>query len=802
MKKRWSIFSSLVLVSSLFASDGTAVFAQSYVGNGTQVGTAGTLGYYDGQVTILGSNGQPYQNGNNNTPFSLYYSTTTGLNTYSFLHAVFEYAPESVSLSGFNSGSGQLWHVDEVANNFVPVTSANGYLMISNTERSAWVNALNGNLAYVDQAESSSSIADGEEYDAEFQDKTTREMFPLYDFPAIVLDSGDELVSGSNGLGPVDVIVTPKPTASISASNPIIGQGHTETLTGTGTVSAYGTSYHYAGVSITNAATGVSVPQSDITFAGNDGEAPIQTPSGGTMYEMNTGDGSYSDTIHVNTKDLTAGAYSVTYDVSDYRDRFAPATTTSFTVRSKAIQPTPQGPLSLAANPTSTKVGQGVTLLAVYQGQVANDRAIYLHDLSGDHTLSGSNIAAGMDGQSVIQDSAVAQTAETVEYEAALELPNGTYIHSNPVYVTWKNASQSGGSGGGGSGSSGAGNGSSGGGLGSCSNGPIPQKPIEQVLEQSTSCTSQGYDKLTWVDTNWVLQATTHTGVKGVCTGDYTTYQWVDEPVTYDHIYVDNLQNLEISGLLMDPGVPGDPWSDVNQTATQVSKRVTVDDTITGQQLPTYTNPYAGVNGAPYVYVRPAGGFGFRILWTGSPFDVMQSMDVTFVMKNPDGTTRTWTETPTTKYPTNLDTATLDRVDIINPYDGANGYAPYAGQYASAYTPIPKYVNRLDGQQHLELAAWNMTGDASTAATITATITVNTNCGSVITTIPNIAQLFNDPTWYFIHQVPNSSVPQTGITWVKLYNDPTDGESMPTTPAQVNAQDAAFLNANPELKGP
>lgn len=1612
VKKRWSILSSLVLVSSLFASDGTAVFAQSYVVNGNQVGTAGTLGYYDGQVTILGSNGQPYQNGNNNTPFKLYSSTTTGLNTLQFDHAVFEYAPESVSLSGVNSGSGYLWHVDEVANNLVPVTSDNGYLMISNTERSAWVNALNGNLAYVDQAESSSSIADGEEYDAEFQDRTTNEMFPLYDFPAIVLDSGDELVSGSNDLGPVDVIVTPKPTASISASNPIIGQGHTETLTGTGTVSAYDTDYHYAGVSITNVATGASVPQSDITFAGNDGEAPIQTPSGGTMYEMNTGDSSYSDTINVNTQDLTAGTYSVTYDVSDYRDRFAPATTTTFTVRAPA-----SGALTLTANPTSTTVGTDVTLSASYSGAMPSNSAIYLHDMSNDNTLQGSNQAEGTIGQSTFTDSnVVANTTETVEYDAVVEV-NGEYISSSPVYVTWNaptascaepasltagtpsgttdtinvsdpsgnalalsvnhggtlsqtivtgsttvtltgqagttytvsatdetnsdcatattnvtfasatptNAcgnydltagttdpqtgvnqgtiiyvsglqqgetvtltasgsavfnnglstdtmtvgrhgevstgiqdqtaetvdisvngssdcltlnfesgsstnptcppngcvenpndagfftfggtvsgpnyettitvpvntsvpiflapgisengatsvytnplmqssmatfpvgwtlSASGGSGtallempnqaqtlagaesivdssvpqtdtytavlnspsgqtytaqltihfvgltvsanpttlavnnastititgysdgndvelyasapnvlpnsvavygtsgghgmsvlegyvvnlgtldgsttlqatstnvqtvtfkaesnydnavgivaltsnvqavewigqvqactlppsltggtatgdtyavgvtgeagdtvtltvtdgtfangqtttqttipadgqtsvtidqsagattstvtvtgdtddcatgetatinwattiacpipphfsasvytttdnnetvtidgnagdtvgvsidvGGGTivggtygsqltaitldsqgqgtltvekGTNSTGNleltydsnsqcatgetatidwgqptsaptvtlsasptslavndpsilqvtstgfqngdylhlmdddydntllngsaqtedsqtstlsttavanvpetvsytavlynasnqvlatsntvsvtwlqgqqsvdvtltanptsvqvgqsstltatiasgytdndtqwlkifdettdrylgGSFSGSvtaqvteqsaqtdtfiayvttyqagavyvnnayqsntasvtwtaplLSSCQNGSIPQKPIEQVLEQSTSCTSQGYDKLTWVDTNWVLQATTHTGVKGVCTGDYTTYQWVDEPVTYDHIYVDNLQNLEISGLLMDPGVPGDPWSDVNQTATQVNRWVTVDDTITGQQLPTYTNPYAGVNGAPYVYVRPAGGFGFRILWTGSPFDVMQSMDVTFVMKNPDGTTRTWTETPTTKYPTNLDTATLDRVDIINPYDGANGYAPYAGQYASAYTPIPKYVNRLDGQQHLELAAWNMTGDASTAATITATITVNTNCGSVITTIPNIAQLFNDPTWYFIHQVPNSSVPQTGITWVKLNNDPTDGESMPTTsgflsPAEVNAQDATFMNANPELKGP
>ncbi|MCY0894647.1 MAG: hypothetical protein OWR52_14280, partial [Acidibacillus sp.] len=387
MKKRWSVVASALLLASLVVAvdqpvqvSATAITSDS-VSQGTPVGTAGYLGYYDNNITILGSNGEPYQNGNSNTPFQLTISSTNGLNVNAHTKSIFEYAPEQVAMSVDNNGGGYLWHVDEVANNNQPVTGSNGYLMISNTSLPSWIQALHGNPVYVKDAEDSTSTATGDSFNAVFQDPNNYEDFNLYDFPAVVADSGDEIVAGGSPTGPINVVVTPNPTATLTVSHASATIGTDETLTAKGKVSAYDTAYHYAGVSIVNTTTGITVPQSDITFALNDGSTSLTPPSSNTpMVEMNTGYGSYTDTMNVNTSQLGAGNYEATYYVSDYRDRFAPSRTVSFVLNS-ATTPT-AGTLTLTASPTSTTVGTAVTLSASYTGAMPPNSAIYLHDLS------------------------------------------------------------------------------------------------------------------------------------------------------------------------------------------------------------------------------------------------------------------------------------------------------------------------------------------------------------------------------------------------------------------------------------
>ncbi|MHB1681230.1 MAG: hypothetical protein ACYCYO_00180 [Bacilli bacterium] len=265
----------------------------------------------------------------------------------------------------------------------------------------------------------------------------------------------------------------------------------------------------------------------------------------------------------------------------------------------------------------------------------------------------------------------------------------------------------------------------------------LPTKPANTVIASSTSPAANGGQTITWEDTHWV-QGTNAQGCP----------VWVDQPMTYSHTYTPSVSGFQITGLFEDPGTPGNLWSPLNPKASQSDNNGATDGST--RHLPTYGNP----NGSPMVYVRLAAGFGYRALWTGSPFAVPTSVSAAFVMTNPDGSTRSWTlDANTAPDPTYINQASLQDNQTINPNTGADGYPAPATEYVSVYTPIPKYMNMLSGYFHLELGAWNMTGQTRSAATIGTALQVSVVGGSVSARVPDMAQLLNYPAWYMIHQV-------------------------------------------------
>jgi hypothetical protein len=166
-----------------------------------------------------------------------------------------------------------------------------------------------------------------------------------------------------------------------------------------------------------------------VVVGGLAGEKVALSVSSGTF-----ADGSTSETVTIGsggttsvTVDETTGAASVVT---------AKACGASATDTLDWAQPT----LTLSANPTSLTVGGTSALTVTASGPIGSDQEIYVHDLSGDSTLSGTNVQGlGVGADSGTVD-ATDSTAQTVDYVAAVSEP-GTTVHSNEVAVTWNSAS-------------------------------------------------------------------------------------------------------------------------------------------------------------------------------------------------------------------------------------------------------------------------------------------------------------------------------------------------------------------------
>jgi hypothetical protein len=289
--------------------------------------------------------------------------------------------------------------------------------------------------------------------------------------------------------------------------------------------------------------------------------------------------------------------------------------------------------------------------------------------------------------------------------------------------------------------------------------------PPPYLASYHLQCGANGSQVLTWTDARWVLRK-----VDGC-------EKWVTIGTTYTHTYTQTFltSTRQIVGLLSDPGTPSQPWTPFDPSATQDNHNGKTDGS-GFYDLPTFGNPLA----SPAVYVRSGSGFAFRIAWSGSPFDLPASAQVTFTLTNPNGSTRTWTLTnASAHYPVLIAKATLVRptfngVPLWTNLTNAQGYPQPATEYVAVYTPIPKYTNDRGGLFELQLAAWNLTGNPNTAAHIRATISVQTQQCPV--SVPlyvwhDIAQEFNYPMWYFIHQVPPATAKELlGATTYAITN--------------------------------
>ncbi|KPV45490.1 hypothetical protein [Alicyclobacillus ferrooxydans] len=242
------------------------------------------------------------------------------------------------------------------------------------------------------------------------------------------------------------------------------------------------------------------------------------------------------------------------------------------------------------------------------------------------------------------------------------------------------------------------------------------------------------------------------------------------------HTYNWTLNQGQITGLSYDPGTPSlmylptsnaeswavqangksfwksllsshgwDGFENSSPTASQVSGTYTING------VGGYHTYGPGEGSKPWAWSRPGAGFGWRMRWTGSPHSLPTSGTVTFTMRNPDGTTRTWKE----KLIVNSDTLITQGSSLI----GLNEPPPPASEYISAWTQVPKHTT--SGVQP-ELAAWSVSGNTATAfnegAHISATITIVTqHAGNITQTEDNIIALYSFPAWFF-NQIKSTTV--------------------------------------------
>lgn len=114
---------------------------------------------------------------------------------------------------------------------------------------------------------------------------------------------------------------------------------------------------------------------------------------------------------------------------------------------------TPQPPtsttptLNLTVNGSSSSVTVGVGQMVTLTGTASilqSGKGIFVHDMSSDKTISGTNVGGGTVNVNPESVTATDGTAQTVTYEAAMNYISPTtgqttVIHSNPVQVTYTN---------------------------------------------------------------------------------------------------------------------------------------------------------------------------------------------------------------------------------------------------------------------------------------------------------------------------------------------------------------------------
>lgn len=594
----------------------------------------------------------------------------------------------------------------------------------------------------------------------------------VYDLPNLIQDAGGAFsgryLGPTNYSGPL-YYWTYAPQAQVKlAPGQNITPGGTVKFYGLAAIQSYHAKYHWEYAQVVDSNGTVVVPMSKINFAGKTPYGLGTGANGSGVYlnpnspqstqqfqEVNGGnpnppsvapqwydyaDGTYEGsnwgqtsgaTPDTFTAPTTPGTYTIQFYSADYYNRVSKMATATFTVGKSS-----GAGITLTPNPTgsSHKVGTSVQLTAtVTTPPPKGDQwEIVIEDNGG----SGSTISGGS-----AVSSATSPTTFSVTVNSSTPLSNENYVAylydltnnandetSNTVTESWTNGNGGGGGGGGG---------------GLC---PAP-------YDSNEFWQSNGNGNETFYWTYNVPYPKYNRKGHFIGCGDTKTQM---------HQYYPATENQgQISGLSYDPGSPGnmwlpesaslwggdsfwaplrnahgwDGWEKGGPSASQVSGTYFVN----GQQYHTYG---PGEGSTPWAWARPDSGFGFRMLWTGSPHSLPTSGTVTYTMRNPDGSSTSWTE------PLVINTGTLHTQGTS--MLGLNQPPPFANEEFSAWAQIPKTMSNH------ELAAWSLSSNPSTAlysgAKISVAITFGTqNAGSINVNVPTMIALFNYPAWYFTH---------------------------------------------------
>ncbi|GLG02550.1 hypothetical protein Alches_25910 [Alicyclobacillus hesperidum subsp. aegles] len=667
-----------------------------------------------------------------------------------------------------------------------PIESNNGYETIQASMIQPYIDNIDG---YQGSGGSQESQFDTFLYNEAIQDasiwstnKNGGSSNTVYDLPNLVTDAGGAW-SGKYEGGDGDPYAGPlfywtyAPQAKVSVpAGQILKPGSTFNFDGEAALQTRHATHHWEWAQVVDS-NGQIVPGVTIKFANNFGTGtgvagtpvylnPNQPSPSTEMTEVNGGtntpttsapvwdywvDGTGEtgwgtgnvpanghDTITLPSS-IADGTYTIQFFVGDYYNRVSQMATAQFTVGNSS-----NSGITLTASSTTPTTGTPVTLTATVQTPPPSGDTyqIVLENLNGG-TLGGSNPTEATSANNVntYSDTANSQTPISENYEAYLvDETTGVSTPSNEVTVTWSNSSSGGG--------------------GLC--------PAPYDNNETWTSNGNGNETFSWIYN--VPYAEYDSKGNFIGCGDNRTPMSQYYPATET--------NGQISGLSCDPGTPGNMWlpesasawgqqnsyaaqsngtqynwyamdqqhgwdgfENGGPTASQISGTYYINGT-------KYYSYGPGQGSTPWAYARPDSGFGFRIMWTGSPHSLPTSGTVTYTMTNPDGASKSWSE------PLVINSDTLNTQGTSMP--GLNEPPPFSNEFVSAWTQLPKVLSNN------ELASWSLSSSSSTAlangAHISVAISLNTqNAGTITMNVPTMVCLFNYPAWFF-NQVHSTTV--------------------------------------------
>jgi|GEM_PF-5267328 len=236
---------------------------------------------------------------------------------------------------------------------------------------------------------------------------------------AELFDAQGNPVTNANGQ-PVEASVNVTWTAPVTATQSI-------------TLAVTPTTSQTVGSSFTLTATAHNITSGEVIQIA-EASAPTPGTLGGGTYVQWISPGNYAS-YAFRTKATSSVAQTVSYQASIYpvSGPLINSNTVSATWTAQQTAPT----LTLTASNTAPTAGQTVQLTAT-GANLPSGATIYIHDLSGANTLSGTNVQSGTSNPfTALATSGIAQT---VQYHAAIFYQGG-YIDSGTVSVTWGSSS-------------------------------------------------------------------------------------------------------------------------------------------------------------------------------------------------------------------------------------------------------------------------------------------------------------------------------------------------------------------------